>query len=489
LTEHHGSARIGRDVPRRKGIRVGTLLGLMLATIVAAPASAQQLIAPFDASYTVHDLGTPPGVPDRLGGLTLKAGTPDRLLIGGEANAATGALYEIGLLRDASGHIVGFSGPAARFADAAYNDGGVTYGPGGVLFLARWPQNELGQTRAGSTATDKVIPLAPFGIPSSLASLFFVPQGQPGAGSLKMATYGGGQWYDADVVPDGSGTYDLANVTAVADSTLSGGPEGFVYVPSGSPQFSGPSLLVSEYGADQIAAYQVNGNGDPIVASRRQFITGLDGAEGALLDPVTGDFLFSTFGGGSRVIVVRGFRAPPPQLPPPQAGKSVNAFTVRGTVRIRRPGSRRFVELGPGEQIPVGTTVDTLKGRITLVAAGNQTADFYSGVFRIGQTSAATPLTTLTLVDRLRCGRAGGASIAAKGKKKRKLWGDGSGKFRTKGKHSAATVVGTKWLVQDRCDSTLTRVVTGTVSVRDFARRKTVRLTAGKKYVARARRR
>jgi hypothetical protein len=437
----------------------------------------------------VHDIGTPPGVPERLGGLTLKAGTTDRLLIGGEANDAPGALYEIGVVRDGAGHIIGFSGPATRFADAAYNDGGVTYGPGGVLFLARWPQNELGQTKPGSAITDKVISLAPFGIASSLASLQFVPPGRPGAGSLKLASYRGGQWYDADVVADGSGTYDITNVTAIAGSTLAGGPEGFVYVPTGSPRFSGPSLLVSEYGVDEIAAYQVDGNGDPIVTTRRQFITGLDGAEGALLDPVTGDFLFSTFGGGSRVIVVRGFSAPPPQLPPPVAGKSVNAFTVSGKVRIRRPGSRRFIELGPGEQIPVGTTVDTLKGRMTLVAAGDQTADFYSGVFRIGQTSAATPLTTLTLVDRLRCGRAGRASIAAKGKKTRRLWGDGDGKFRTKGKHSAATVVGTKWLVQDRCDRTITRVVTGTVSVRDFAKRKTVRVTAGKTYVARARKR
>ena len=468
-------------------VLVLTVFALALA---CAPAHAQtlQLEPPFAGSYSIADLGAPPGVPTRLGGLTLKAGTTDRLLIGGEANDATGALYEIGVVRDGAGHIVGFSGPATRVADAAYNDGGVTYGPGGVLFLARWPVNELGLTRPGSALTDKIISLEPFGIASSLASLLFVPPGQPGAGSLKMATYGGGQWYDADVVADGSGLFDLANVTAVADSTLSGGPEGFVYVPSGSPRFSAPSLLVSEYGADQIAAYQVNGNGDPIAASRRTFITGLDGAEGALLDPVTGDFLFSTFGGGSRVIIVRGFRAPPPQLPAPEAGKTVNAFVVRGKVRIKRPGSNRFIELGPGEQIPVGTTLDTLKGRVTLVAAGNQTADFYAGVFRSGQTSAATPLTTLKLVEALRCPRAGRAGLAARRKRSRRLWGDGSGKFRTQGKHSAATVVGTKWLVQDRCTSTLTRVVSGVVSVRDFGKRKTVRVRAGKKYVARARR-
>ena len=315
-----------------------------------------------------------------------------------------------------------------------------------------------------------------------------MPQGQPGAGSLKLASYRAGGWYDADVTADGSGTFDLANVREMPDSRIAGGPEGFVYVPTGSPQFSGPSLLVSEYGVDEVAAYQVNANGDPVIAHARSMITGLDGAEGALLDPVTGDFLFSTFGGGSRVVAVRGFRAPPPQLPPPLAGKTVNAFVVSGKVRIKRRGSKKFVELAAGEQIPVGTTVDTTKGRVTIVAAGDQTADFYDGIFKIAQTSAATPLTTLKLVERLRCPRAGRASLAAKGKKKRRLWGDGSGKFKTSGKHSAATVVGTKWLVQDSCKSMLTRVVSGVVSVRDFGKRKTVRVRAGKKYVARARR-
>jgi ferric-dicitrate binding protein FerR (iron transport regulator) len=66
------------------------------------------------------------------------------------------------------------------------------------------------------------------------------------------------------------------------------------------------------------------------------------------------------------------------------------------------------------------------------------------------------------------------------------LWGDGRGRFRTRGKHSAATVVGTKWLVEDRCTSTLTRVVRGRVSVRDFELKKTVIVKRGKRYIARA---
>ena len=482
---------LGQDrgaLHRRNGIRIVLLLVLALAIAPAGSASAQTLAAPFDGSYSVQDLGQVPGVPDSLGGLTFKTGTTDRLLIGGQANDAAGALYEIGVVRDGAGHIVGFTGAATRFADAANNDGGVTYGPGGVLFLARWPLNELGQTKPGSTITDKIVPLTPLGIESSLASLQFVPQGQPGAGSLKLASYRGGGWYDADVVADGAGTYDLVNVREILDSRIAGGPEGFVYVPSGSPQFSGPSMLISEYGVDEIAAYQVDANGDPVIGTRRSVITGLDGAEGALLDPLTGDFLFSTFGGGSRVVAVRGFRAPAAQLPPPRAGKTVNAYVVRGKVRIKLRGKKKFVELEAGQQIPVGTTVDTTKGRVTIVAAGEQTADFYDGVFKIAQNSAAKPLTTLKLVEKLRCPSGGRASVAAKGKKKRRLWGDGSGKFKTEGKHSAATVVGTKWLVEDRCKSTTTRVTSGVVSVRDFAKRKTVTVRAGKKYVAKAKR-
>ena len=474
---------------RWNGIRVGILAALVLAAM-PAPALAQdlQLQAPFDTAYSVKDLGPPPGVPARLGGLTLKAGTTDRLLIGGLANESSGALYEVGLVRDAAGHITGFSDTTVRFADAANNDGGVVYGPGGVLFLARWPNNELGQTKPGSTITDKVIPLGALGVTASPGAILFTPPGQPGAGSFKLAGYSGGQWYDADVVPDGAGTFDVVNLQAVPGAVLPGGPEGIVYVPSGSPRFDRPSLLVSEYSAGSVAAYAVDGNGDPIVASRRTFIGGLSGAEGAFLDPVTGDFLFSTFGGEGRVVVVRGFRAPPPELPPPVAGKSVNAFSARGTVRVKLPGSGKFVVLGPGQQIPVGTTFDTLKGRVTLAAAGDQTATFYDGIFKLAQTKAAKPLTTLRLTERLRCGSGGKANAAAKRKRKRRLWGDGSGKFRTEGSFSSATVRGTKWLVEDRCDSTLTKVTRGRVAVRDKVKRKTVIVRAGKQYVARRKR-
>jgi hypothetical protein len=188
------------------------------------------------------------------------------------------------------------------------------------------------------------------------------------------------------------------------------------------------------------------------------------------------------------------YRTPPPppddELPPPVPHKNVNAFPKSGTVKIKLPGTDKFVTLTEGQQIPLGTTVDTRKGRVTIVAAAGdgQTADFYDGVFKLSQTKGKKPITVLTLVEKLTgCTTKKQASAAAKKKSRRRLWGNGKGRFRTKGKHSAATVVGTKWLVEDRCTSTLTKVKRGKVKVRDFVRHKTVTVKAGKRYIARKR--
>jgi hypothetical protein len=174
----------------------------------------------------------------------------------------------------------------------------------------------------------------------------------------------------------------------------------------------------------------------------------------------------------------------------PRAGREVGAIPAGGTVRIKKPGGR-FRIMREADILPNGTIVNTLRGRITLIAPANRSgretkADFYDGIFRLRQSKGRRPITTLTLTEKLSCPRAGAATTSAKRKKKRRLWGNGRGRFRTKGKHSAATVVGTKWLVEDRCTSTLTRVVRGRVSVRDFVKKKTIVVRRGKRYVAKA---
>jgi hypothetical protein len=159
-----------------------------------------------------------------------------------------------------------------------------------------------------------------------------------------------------------------------------------------------------------------------------------------------------------------------------------------GTVLIKQGG--KFVPLDPAKPIPSGSEIDVTHGRITLTAVLKrggkpETATFYDGIFKLtlGKTT-----TDLTLNQPLaKCSKK--AIAAAKKPKTRKLWGSGSGSFRTRGQYSAATVRGTEWLVQDSCSGTLTYVKKGVVSVFDQVKKKTIVLRAGKRYTAKPKRR
>jgi hypothetical protein len=187
---------------------------------------------------------------------------------------------------------------------------------------------------------------------------------------------------------------------------------------------------------------------------------------------------------------------------PPVPGKSVAVGLESGKVFVTSASGRR-TRLTGGATIPVGSRIDTRQGRVALTSAATgtgartQSAQFYRGTFTVRQSRPArrgAALTTdivLAAASRSQCATARGASAAAVSKKKAphavlsKLWGNGKGRFRTKGKYSAATVRGTIWLTQERCDGTLTRVRRGTVSVRDLKRRRTVTVKAGRSYLAR----
>ena len=179
----------------------------------------------------------------------------------------------------------------------------------------------------------------------------------------------------------------------------------------------------------------------------------------------------------------------PPPSGPPVVGKDVNVSPVSGTVLVQLPGRNDFVPLTQLAQIPVRSLIDTLRGRVRLRSAlrrgkFNQ-SDFYDGLFRVVQRRKAGSVTDLVLAGSLACKALSQQSIEAK--KRRRLWGSGKGRFRTKGRYSAAVVRGTKWLVEDRCDSTVTTVARGVVEVQDFVQKKTVRIHAGQTYVAKRR--
>ena len=181
----------------------------------------------------------------------------------------------------------------------------------------------------------------------------------------------------------------------------------------------------------------------------------------------------------------------PTALPPPVAGQTVNARVIAGKVRFKLPGTSAFVALTDPQQLPIGTTFDTTAGRVTLTSASDtkgatQHAWFYEGTFTVSQTTGSQQLTTLALAGALPdCTKGARAAATTRKRKSRHLWGDGKGRFRTSGRFASATVRGTRWVVSDRCDGTLIRVVRGSVTVRDRVRNKTVVIREGEQYLVR----
>ena len=181
-------------------------------------------------------------------------------------------------------------------------------------------------------------------------------------------------------------------------------------------------------------------------------------------------------------------------IQPPRPGVIVGVNEVAGKVLVKQPGGK-FVPLNGATEIKVGSVVDTTHGTIKLTAGlgGGKTnsANFNDGQFKIQQPRVKNAYMTLVMqggnfgVCRGRTLSAFSADAKRK-RQVRRLWGNGKGRFTTKGRYSSATVRGTHWLVQDRCDGTLTRVLRGIVKVKDFRQHRMVSVRAGHTYLAKA---
>jgi hypothetical protein len=279
---------------------------------------------------------------------------------------------------------------------------------------------------------------------------------------------------------------------AATDQTTAGTPVTFDAAASSDPE--GEALRFA-FDLDGNGDYEFDGGTNPLAL--RSFATPGTYTVGVrVTDPRGGSAT------AARSIAVAAAPVAPPR---PLLGKQGVARPLRGIVRIRLPGTKKFVRLTELTAIPNGTEIDARKGRVLITVLHDASgrldgARFYAGRFIFRQGKGATPITTLKLSGgsfaacRARSGRARGAVLASAATTRRKkpvrrLWGDGRGRFRTRGNWGAATVRGTKWLTQDRCDGTRVKVERGKVDVQDLVRpkRRPIRLTAGEAILIRKR--
>ena len=202
--------------------------------------------------------------------------------------------------------------------------------------------------------------------------------------------------------------------------------------------------------------------------------------------------------GDSATAVVISSTAPPPPPPPPTEPGTYNAIGG-GTIVVNgvaQAADELFVLL-PGD------VVDVTAGAITFTAVDGGHASFASSQFvtarrtsgrtagddvpasfTVAKPRAVGDPTTVTLAggDFSTCNAP--RALAAGDRPVRQLWGSAKGKFRTVGRFSAATIRGTVWLTQDRCNGTYTESVESVVDVFDTTTKKTIALYPGQSYLA-----
>jgi Ca2+-binding RTX toxin-like protein len=179
----------------------------------------------------------------------------------------------------------------------------------------------------------------------------------------------------------------------------------------------------------------------------------------------------------------------------PPLGRAALVRPTRPAVRLLRlPGSSRFVDIGESVEVPLGSTLNPpRKGAVrvttTKVRRGTvQQAVLSRGRFTVNQGRGARPFTEFRLAggDFSVCRRPTVSRGSVRSRLLARVDKRRHGRNRVRGRYSDATSYATTWLTEDRCDGTLTRVLEGTVHVRDHRRHRTVVVRASHAYLARA---
>jgi len=184
---------------------------------------------------------------------------------------------------------------------------------------------------------------------------------------------------------------------------------------------------------------------------------------------------------------------PPP--PPPEGTPTGRPAAGYPFGKVKVPGAKTFSPITPGQALPPGTVIDVSRGAGVLLTDGRQGRLTISGQ-RDGVPSIVALAKVAGLVElRLTrgsfkaCGKRALAAASKTAKPVRRLWANGKGKFRTKGRYATATIRGTRWLTADFCERTLLQAAQGSLLVRDLVAKKNVVLRAPHSYSAQPKKR
>ena len=179
----------------------------------------------------------------------------------------------------------------------------------------------------------------------------------------------------------------------------------------------------------------------------------------------------------------------------PKKNKQFAIAPTAGRISVNPPGPTGFQPLVEGVSVPIGSIVDARKGTAAITteldSGKKQTGEFWGEKFKVRQPTEEGGLTEIRVRDAIRA--CDGKAISAfdkvvsarKKKRSRGLWGrDTKGRWRTHGRGSQATTRGTIWFSEERCDGTYTKVIEGSVLVRDHYLKRNIVVNAGGTYLA-----
>ena len=333
--------------------------------------------------------------------------------------------------------------------------------------------------------------------------------------------------------PDGiyAGDERFADVSGANGIAVAPGGDVYVSTPTRVHRFSADGAAGADWPAKDVRGIAAAPNGEVLLAQGTLHRVGVFSPEGELRDTHTGMnhvnavaadcrgtvFALDNSDPRGHVFPVAGAApppclAPPPPPPPsppppepepqvavlgevveagPELGRTQRATVREGQVYVGRGKARRA--LTRRTLLPVGTAIDATEGTVKLEFEPRPGADrdrygrYMEGEFSDGEFSSHQG-TADSIVELHLEGSGVGTSPAqaAATRKKRRVWSTARGKFRTVGRHGAATVRGTRWYIEDRSDGTYFKVSDGSVSVRDFRTGDTRVLHAGESFLARA---